>query len=120
MYTLTLTKEQATVVEQACELLARCSMGQFDHILWGVYTVAEKPMPEYADARAGLEYASRKLFGNGTGIANCGAQGKRAWDLYQVVRYQLAHDTREDDGTVKFREFMNTAGEAPATITQTE
>ena len=118
MYTLTLTKEQATVVEQACELLARCSMGQLDHILFGVYTAAGAP--EHTEARAGLDYAARKLFGNGTGIANCDAQGKRSWDLYQVVRYRLSHDTREDDGTVGFREFINTAGEAPATIAQEE
>lgn len=117
-YTLTVTEEQARVLEQACELLARCSMGQLDHILFGVYTVAAKPCN--ASARACLETASRHLFGPGTGIVNCDAQGKRAWDLYQVIRKRLADDSLapgEQPGlSVRFNEPRNTAGEPLAEI----
>jgi hypothetical protein len=117
-YTLTVTEEQATVIEQACELLSRCSMGQFDHILWGVDRVASSGHTE--TARDDLDAASRVIFGPGTGIANCDAQGKRAWDLYQVIRKQLADDSgQEPNGTVNFREPMNTAGEPLAQIGRT-
>jgi hypothetical protein len=119
-YTLTVTAEQATVIEQACELLARCSMGQFDHILWGVNTVAVQS--NVTDARERLDDASRQLFGTGTGIVNTDAQGKRAWDLYQVVRQRLAVDGlapgEKPDGTVRFNTPMNTAGEAFAEIAE--
>ena len=117
-YTLMVTDEQAKVLEQACELLARCSMGQFDHSLFAVHTVAAKPCN--ASARACLETASRYLFGPGTGIINCDAQGKRAWDLYQVIRKQLADDSLapgdEPGPYVRFNEPHNTAGEPLAEI----
>lgn len=117
-YTLTLTKEQATVLEQAAELLARCSMGQLDHILWGVYTVAALPNQE--DARHQLERLQYALFGTATGIANCDAQGKRAWDLYQVIRQRLAVDAlapgEEPGPFVRYNAPMNTAGEPLASI----
>ena len=120
-YALTVTKEQATVIEQACKLLARCSMGQLDHILWGVHRLADVNGVSYADARVYLEAAGRALVGTGTGIANCDAQGKRAWDLYQVIRQRLAVDALKPGEApgpfVRYNEPMNTAGEPMATIT---
>jgi hypothetical protein len=117
MYTLKVTEEQLLVIEQAAHLLARCSMGQFDHILWGVHNVASKC--NAGEARRNFDDASDGLFGSGTGIANCDAQGKRAWDLYQVVRKQLADDSgKEPDGTVRFREPYAAMQEPLAKVTR--
>lgn len=117
-YTLTVTPEQAQVIEQACELLARCSMGQLDHILWGVHTAAAHALPS---ARDNLDAASRTMFGPGTGIAQADDQGKRAWDLYQVIRKRLADDSgQEPDGTVRFREPYAAMPEPLASITAAE
>lgn len=91
-YQLDVSAEQLEVLCDAAHLLARCSMGQFEDILWLCHVAAARNDRD-GIARDCFLRASRTLFQDGCGIANADAQGKRAWDLYQVVRKRLADDS---------------------------
>lgn len=90
-YVLTLSPEQALVVEQACELYARLKIGQFE-------TITEKLMDDYSASDYGLRRdaansllraAAEVIFGrdpHGQLNVSKGAQHKRAWAVYTTLR----------------------------------
>ena len=100
-YVLTLSPEQALVVEQACELYARLNIGQFE-------TITEKLLDDYSASDYGrrrdaanslFRAAAEVIFGrdpHGQLNVSKGAQHKRAWAVYTTLRHRRAwHDNPE-------------------------
>lgn len=95
-YTLTLSREQAEIVESACELLARLRIGQFNRItelLLDVQDVESYGMRRDF-ANGALKLAASAIFDRGLGKNfDTDKLHHRAWDVYQVLRYTRAwHD----------------------------
>lgn len=103
---LELTREQATAVMDAAELLARLHIGQFREITWafldrfvtdGKYDAARR---ERADDL--LKQLQWEIFGD-HGPAYKTATFERCWAVYTTIRYTLAwHDHPEGGVTVNF------------------
>ena len=93
-YTLTVTERQAEIIAQACEILARLRMGQFDSIHYlAVPDMPTEYMPEFREHARALEELLRPM----TQVPRDEAWVREtAWDVYQVVRYRLAHDRLGD------------------------
>jgi len=99
---LTLTKEQADILQKACEMYARVRMGQFSEIIWCLLDI-KTPTEEYCKRRDEAErllYEARKhiypdLFGRGHsyGIGKF-EDADIAFDIHQVLRYKKG-DQRE-------------------------
>lgn len=103
MIRLTLSKEQAQLVSQACELYARIRIGQFNEILW---------LPEITRNMMGFDYfirqgeaerllyeARRYIYPELCDKSKSYGLGKfkdvdSAYDVYQVLRHALG-DHRE-------------------------
>ena len=91
MYTLTLTEEQAAILRDAYELLARVHMGQFNAAVDEVLRRRDDcrdSMYAAKDIACSLE---RTMFPNGAGPRP--ERANVAWDLYQVVRHSVAWAT---------------------------
>lgn len=115
---LELTREQANVIENACELIARLAIGQFE-------TVTEKILPykdrdfcrKRDDANDALNLAAKIMFGrNQYNMPDCQKKDilhQRAWNIYQVLRYTRCwHDYPEGDHfSVCFDKPMNLTDE---------
>ena len=97
-YTLTLTRHQAEVLSGACEAIARVGMGQISDAL-GYLTANRYDHDDLNDACRALESAARKY--ETAGIARAAHPSQIAWDLYQVIRQQLAWDRAIAEGIVK-------------------
>lgn len=102
---LTMTREQALVLEKACEALARLHIGQFEMIPDVAMIGYDKGVDEYCrrreDARDALKLAACLIFGrNIYGQPDCSKNElhHRAWMLYEVLRYTRAwHDNPDGD-----------------------
>ena len=108
-YTLTLTREQAQLLSQACETVARLGIGQWrDALEWlptteymahgwhqdmdAIGAILSKYTKDNVDGwRCSLSVRSDKVH----------EQAKIAWDLYQVIRYRLSWDRAIEQGIVK-------------------
>lgn len=120
-YTLQVTEEQLKVISTACELLARIQGGQileaFEHLPlkkgvdWSVYHEIKdevtKRMPEILED--GID-GWRSHFG--VGSPKLPDSHDIAWDLYQVIRYEISTEKAIEDGIIqkkgerKFPEMM--------------
>lgn len=91
-YILTLTPDQALMVETACELYARLKIGQFDTITEKLLDV--KSLDDYHHRRAIandlLKIAACIILGRneyGRPIYIESPEHHRAWNIYTVLRY---------------------------------
>ena len=100
-YVLTLSPEQALVMEQACELYARLNIGQFE-------TITEKLLDDYSASDYGRRRdAANSLFRVAAEIiferdlygqlaVSQNVQHQRAWAVYATLRHRRAwHDNPE-------------------------
>lgn len=108
-YTLTLSKEQAQVLSQACEVLARLGIGQFRDALEWLPVTEFRPDGWHEDMETIGMLLSKHMKHNVDGYrSNLGIhhkdvseQARIAWDLYQVIRYRTAWDRAIEQGIVK-------------------
>ena len=113
---LELTRDQAWVIEKACELLARLHIGQFRTITEMLLPIHSSNIKDYCrkrdDANEALELAAKLMFGRtayNTPDCQKSEEHNRAWNIYQVLRYTRSwHDNPEGDmWSVCFDEPMN-------------
>lgn len=112
-YTLTVTRTQADLISQACDLIARLGIGQWpefirhlpgDIALQGFHDARERLQPVMTDLLAKYPIGPDKIVINGwgshLGIYNPNAPecARRAWDILQVVRHRLSWDWAEAEG----------------------
>lgn len=99
--TLEFTRDQALVVEQACELLARLRIGQFNRITEMMLKPnADTDLRDYCfrrdRANDALALASRLIYGETSyGAPDCQKDElyQRAWNIFSVLRYTRSwHD----------------------------
>lgn len=109
-YTLTITEKQLQVISTACELLARIQGGQvrevFEHlplkkeINWKAYHEIQdeltKRMPEIL--KNGIDGWGSSF---GVGSKELPETHDIAWDLYQVIRYELSTQQAIDEGLIE-------------------
>jgi hypothetical protein len=127
-YTLQVTEEQLKVISSACELLSRIQGGQireaFEHlplkkdIDWSVYHEIQdeltKRMPEILED--GIDGWSSSF---GVGHPDLPKSHDIAWDLYQVIRYEISTEKAIEDGIIqnkgerKFPEMMTVNYDTP-------
>lgn len=127
-YQLTVTEEQAKTIQVACELLSRIQGGQvlevFEHlplrkdIDWGVYHEVKdeltKRMPEIL--KDGINGWNSHF---GVGHPDLPKSHDIAWDLYQVIRYELSTEDAIERGFIqnkgerKFPEMMGCCYDKP-------
>lgn len=116
-YTLTLSREQAIIVESACELYARLKIGQFNRITEMMLDI--KNVEDYCfrrDIADGiLKTAACVIFGmNQYGLPDVTKDipHNRAWDVYQVLRYTRSwHENPKGGWTVNYDKPMSLIGE---------
>lgn len=117
-YILTLTRDQANMIKDACELMARLRIGQFDHITEKLLDVAV--VDDYCrrreSANAFLTSAACALLGttiHGTPDGKKDQLHHRAWNIYATIRYCMAwHDTPEGGWSVCFDKPRPWGGES--------
>jgi hypothetical protein len=109
-YTLTITEKQARALMDACELLSRIQGGQirevFEHLPlkkgvdWEAYHEIQdeltKRMPEILED--GIDGWSSSF---GVGHPELPESHDIAWDLYQVIRYEISTQQAIDDGIIQ-------------------
>ena len=108
-YTLTLTEEQARVLTQATETLARLWMGQFSDALEHLPIREFLPDGWRDDMDSIGRMLSRHMIGGIDGYrSSLGIRHKDvaeasriAWDLYQVMRHRLAWDRAAAAGIIE-------------------
>lgn len=108
--TLTLTREQALVVERACELLARLHIGQFRTVTEMLLDF-QRDMDDYCQRRdmantllyhAAIAIFGRNVFGQ-PDIEKKSLEHERAWLIYTTLRHARSwHDHPEGGYTVNF------------------
>lgn len=120
-YILALTPEQTMIVEQACELLARLHIGQFERITEMLLDF-RRGMEDYCHRRDMandlLRLAALTIFGrdnyNHPDIHAQSEEHKRAWMIYSVLRYTRSwHENPNGGYTVNFDKPMNLIGDEP-------
>lgn len=115
---LTLTREQAQMVEDACELYARLRIGQFERIVEMMLDVcdAENYCERRDTAAALLQTVACVIFGRtayGTPECKEDALHYRAWNIYAALRHCLAwHDNPKGGWGVCYDEPYPWGGEA--------
>lgn len=112
-YTITLTRTQADLISQACDLIARLGIGQWpefirhlpgDIALRGYHHARESLQPVMSDLLAQYPIGPNKIVINGwgshLGIFNPNAPecARRAMDIHKVVRHRLSWDWAEAEG----------------------
>lgn len=99
-YVLTLTREQAIMVKDACELFARLKIGQFERI---TEMLLDLHLDDYCEKRdlanAVLRIAACALLGSygyRTPLVQQDDLHYRAWDIHAAIRHCMAwHDEPE-------------------------
>jgi len=124
-YQLTVTRIQAEVLRDACELLARCRLGQ-------IADACQQALDEHGKAGVPYDLAMRcetavkaavgltpnQSWGLGKHLA-----ADRPWDLYQVLRHRLACDQAYDKGLVqpgqprRWQEMLSVCYDKPLFLT---
>jgi len=128
LYNLQITEKQAKALMDACELLSRIQGGQVREVFdklplrkdmdWGIYHEIQdnltKRMPEIL--KDGIDGWSSSF---GVGHPELPESHDIAWDLYQVIRYELSTQKAIDEGLIqkrgerKFPEMMYVSFDAP-------
>ena len=116
-YILELSREQAIMVKQACEMFARLKIGQFERITEMLLDVQNaKDYCERRDLANGLLKAvACIIFGSnkyGTLDVKKDRYHHRAWNIYAAIRYKMAwHDEPKGGWAVCFDEPYPYGGE---------
>jgi hypothetical protein len=102
-YTLTVTQHQLGIIRDACELLARCRMGQIADACYEVIDAEGKHVIDYQTARQaeGLVKAAVGLNSNASWGVGKHSSIDNAFDLYQTIRHRIAWDNAYADGILK-------------------
>jgi hypothetical protein len=112
LYQLMLSPHQAETIQRACELYARCCIGQWQEAFQLVPTKTDLSHSNlHTDLRACSVVLSKYLVndidGNGSylGIGHqlISEHGQTAWDIYQVTRHSLSWDRAVATGLVESR-----------------
>ena len=98
---LEMTRDQALLVENACELLARLHIGQFKTVTDMVLPIHGMEIDDYCrrrdNANDALMLAAKIIFGRNCydqpDVEKKDEEHNRAWNVYQVLRYTRSwHD----------------------------
>lgn len=111
-YVLTLTSEQAKVMDKAVELLLRLKLGQYKELAWALMDMGEEDFAKKRDEAAPhLLYAFQTMSGKIFPGWDKDTEWFRLYDLHQVVRHAI-HDAEhpETDGVDSYPPIC-TAGE---------
>ena len=111
-YTLTLTSEQAKVMDKAVELLLRLKLGQYKELAWALMGAGTEDFAKKRDEAAPhLLYAFQTMSGKLFPGWDKDEEWYRLYDLHQVVRHAI-HDAEhpETDGVDSYPPIC-TAGE---------
>lgn len=120
--TLEMSREQAMIVERACELFARLEIGQFKEIAWQlIERIWEHDDNQERRALADdlLETTAKVIFGrnawNMPDVGEKSVEHMRAWEVYTTLRYtRCCHDHPEEIGkswSVCYDPPMNQSGD---------
>lgn len=110
---LEMTREQAQIVERACELLARLRLGQLEHITEACLDYGSTQYFKRRDyVNPFLEAAAKVIFGVTTyGYPDCKEDDvfQRAWSVYEVLRYTRCWHDHPEGGSwsVCFHQPLN-------------
>ena len=97
---LEMTREQADIVERACELLARLRLGQLEHITEACLDLGSTEYFRRRDyVNPFFEAAAKVIYGvTAYGYPDCKKDEvfHRAWSVYEILRYTRCwHDHPE-------------------------
>jgi hypothetical protein len=128
-YTLTVSEEQARVIEMACEAYCRMHLGQFHYAVRGITSSDPRTMEQIREIEE-LAYKMNMIFTGydtphaGHGIFNpkVHEHGKIAHDVQSVIRHRLAWDRQPEgpqgsQGPIPFYEPLQSAKELLPSIT---
>ena len=109
LYTLTITREQASTLQTACEVLARLGIGQFRDALDHLPMAEFRPSGWHDDMDAigailrkhTISHVDGWRSSLGIGGDRTSAVAKDAWDLYQVIRHRLSWDAAIARGDIQ-------------------
>lgn len=103
-YQITLSQEQARVLMEALELVARLDIGQISY-LWEHFTeqAIKNENVTYDSAKVILDQLKSALFPGmhpnaSTSISVWTVRARTAWDLLQVIRHRLTWDASPKGG----------------------
>jgi len=115
-FVIEVNKEQAWILSQACELLARANMAQFARIADFYFDKLDaKGLDALRDALAKAEEAASKLL-NGIRSKETWDGARIAFDIHQVIRHELALDEPGKQWGVYAHDPMRTSKCKLATI----
>ena len=101
-YTLTLSAQQAAVLQEALEVYARLGMGQVDDALRCLPAPATVDICERAEVIREVERQLAPVMRGPDGrLPPTSQPSKSAWDLFQVVRHRIAWDHAYARGVLK-------------------
>ncbi len=114
MYTLDMNEEQAKILCKALDLFSRVGCGQFEEILGHPTMVKRLLRGESQHARrvsSSLLDAAKQILtghvpGSSTGITVADEPNRVAYDIFQVIRHQLAIDNDDHELSVHRHEPM--------------
>ena len=117
-YILTLTPEQLSVVERACEFYSRIRIGQLNEIdtefcLYGAMSneFKDEYFKRIEQFREKLEELERIAFPDGMNNLSKDRQAEIAWNVYQATRYVRSwHEHPEGGITVNFDRPLDISG----------
>lgn len=102
-YTLTVTPKQLGILRDACELLARCRMGQIADACYEVIDAEGRALVPYDVARQAEDLVKRAVGLDGNAYWGVGKHDSIdcAFDLYATIRHRIAWDNAYADGLVQ-------------------
>lgn len=119
-YVLKLREEDARIVSRACELFTRLHIGQLDELVFELmkYQEGDEDFSQKREIAKSLLMSVRSLmfpelppFAGASHGAGHTEQDGRAWNVYQVLRSQIAWQNNPEGGyTVDFAEAINLLG----------
>ena len=119
--TLTMTRDQAAVVERACELLSRLHIGQFDMITQELmhYDKSESWFKRRDTADGLMNMAAQVIFGKNSygqpDVKEKDIDSMRAWTVYTTLRYaRMWHDYPEGGTGVSWDKPLAYGEEMPS------
>ena len=129
MYTLDMNEEQAEILCKALDLFSRVGCGQFEEILR--HPTIEKSLLQKEDTQftrrvssGMLDSAKQMLTGHApgvsTGITVADEPNRVAYDIFQVIRHQMAIDDDEHELSVHRQEPMQWSDQPLPEITKEE
>lgn len=116
-YTISITEDQAQVIADACDLLARVHMGQLEAVRYALeYQIHDTEKMALFDAVLRGASAFIHPFGRsgsyGINSPEIHERARVAFDVYQVIKQRLLSDRGEKNP----RGFFPSSRETPATI----